>query len=65
MGAQLMEAEEVAEVVVNQIISVRSGHIALGPYITTRFRAVPTWLQERIRDEQSHAVIGNGSTGKE
>ncbi|USP81748.1 uncharacterized protein yc1106_09022 [Curvularia clavata] len=64
MGARLMETEDVAEVVVNQIISVRSGHIALGPSITTRFRSLPTWLQEVVRDDQSRAVVGTGSTGK-
>lgn len=63
MGVRLVETEYVAEVVVNQIISVRSGHIALGTLVS-KFRSMPTWLQEVVRDQQSRAVIGIGSSRK-
>ena len=65
MGTRLMEADHVADVVVNQIISVRSGHIAIGPPLTSKFRSLPTWCQELVRDDQSRVVVGTGSTRKE
>jgi all-trans-retinol dehydrogenase (NAD+) len=64
MGAQLLEAEDVADTMVNQILAVKSGQIVLGPAVVSRFRAMPTWIQELIRDNQAYIVTGNGSTGK-
>lgn len=61
-GAKVLEAEDVAEAMVNQIISVKSGQLVLGPSISPKVRAMPLWWQELIRDSQAHIVTGNGST---
>ncbi|KAF1845144.1 NAD(P)-binding protein [Cucurbitaria berberidis CBS 394.84] len=62
IGARLLEAEDVAEAMVKQIISVESGQIVLGPAISPKIRALPLWLQEILRDSQANVVTGNGST---
>ncbi|KAF1911337.1 hypothetical protein BDU57DRAFT_507252 [Ampelomyces quisqualis] len=63
IGAKLLEAEDVAEAMVKQVIAARSGQLILGPSISPKIRALPTWLQELIRDSQANVVSGNGSTG--
>jgi short-subunit dehydrogenase len=63
IGAKLLEAEDVAEAMVNQIIAARSGQLILGPGISPKIRALPAWLQEIIRDSQANVVSGSGSTG--
>ncbi|KAF2036585.1 NAD(P)-binding protein [Setomelanomma holmii] len=63
IGAKLLEAEDVAEAMVNQIIAARSGQLILGPGITPKIRALPSWLQEIVRDSQANVVGGSGSTG--
>lgn len=63
IGAKLLEAEDVAEAMVKQIVAARSGQIILGPGISPKIRALPTWLQEIIRDSQANVVSGSGSTG--
>jgi short-subunit dehydrogenase len=62
VGASLLEPEDVAEAMVQQIINARSGQIVLGPSISPKIRAFPMWLQEIIRDSQASVVSGNGST---
>jgi all-trans-retinol dehydrogenase (NAD+) len=62
-GAKLLEADDVADAMVKQIIAAQSGQIILGPAMSSRIRALPTWLQEIIRDSQANIVSGNGSTG--
>jgi all-trans-retinol dehydrogenase (NAD+) len=62
-GAKLLEAEDVADAMVKQIMAARSGQIILGPGMSSRIRALPTWVQEIIRDSQANIVSGNGSTG--
>jgi all-trans-retinol dehydrogenase (NAD+) len=63
VGIKLLEAEDVAEAMVNQIIAARSGQIILGPGISPKLRALPAWLQEIIRDSQANVVNGSGTTG--
>jgi all-trans-retinol dehydrogenase (NAD+) len=63
IGAKLLEAEDVADAMVKQIIAARSGQIILGPGITPKLRALPVWLQEIIRDSQANVVSGSGTTG--
>jgi all-trans-retinol dehydrogenase (NAD+) len=63
IGAKLLEAEDVADAMVKQIIAARSGQLILGPSISPKIRALPTWLQEFIRDSQANVVSGSGSTG--
>ena len=62
IGARLLEAEYVAEAMVNQIVAAKSGQLVLGPPMVSKTRALPLWLQEIIRDSQANVVIGNGST---
>lgn len=61
-GATLLEPEDVADSMVNQIIAAKSGQIVLGPAISPKIRAFPMWLQEIVRDSQANVVSGNGST---
>lgn len=63
IGAKLLEAEDVAEAMVNQIVAARSGQIILGPGMSPRLRALPAWVQEVIRDSQGNVVRGNSATG--
>ncbi|KAH7093115.1 hypothetical protein FB567DRAFT_164058 [Paraphoma chrysanthemicola] len=63
VGAKLLEAEDVADAMVNQIIAAKSGQLILGPGLSPKIRALPAWLQEVIRDTQANVVGGNGSTG--
>ena len=62
IGAKLLEAEDVAEAMVNRIITARSGQLILGPAISAKIRALPLWLQELLRDSQANVVSGSGST---
>lgn len=64
IGAQLLETEYVAGIIVDQIVSVKSGQIVLGPTMVSRFRALPNWWQELVRDDQAKIITGNGSTGR-
>lgn len=64
-GATLLEPEDVAAAMVKQIVAAKSGQIVLGPAILPRFRALPRWMQEIIRDSQANVVSGNGSTAIE
>jgi all-trans-retinol dehydrogenase (NAD+) len=61
-GATLLEPEDVADAMVGQIVAAKSGQIVLGPAITPKIRALPTWVQEIVRDSQAFVVSGNGST---
>lgn len=63
-GGQLLEADYVADIMVKQIVAAKSGQICLGPRFVSRLRALPTWLQESVRDSQAYIVTGSGSTGK-
>jgi all-trans-retinol dehydrogenase (NAD+) len=63
IGAKLLEAEDVADAMVNQIVAARSGQLILGPGMSPRVRALPAWIQELIRDSQANVVSGNGTTG--
>jgi all-trans-retinol dehydrogenase (NAD+) len=63
VGAKLLDAEYVAKAMTDQIVAARSGQVILGPSISTKLRALPTWLQELIRDSQANIVSGNGTTG--
>jgi all-trans-retinol dehydrogenase (NAD+) len=51
-GAMVLEPQIVANAVVKQIISGRSGQICLPPSLATAkiLRGVPWWLQELVRD---------------
>jgi all-trans-retinol dehydrogenase (NAD+) len=58
----IMDPEDVAQAMVKQIISARSGQILLGPSLATAIRAFPMWLQEIIRDGLGQVVVGNATT---
>jgi all-trans-retinol dehydrogenase (NAD+) len=62
IGAKLLEPEDVAKAIVDQIIAAKSGQIILGPAISPKIRALPMWLQEVVRDSQAKVVNGNGTT---
>ncbi|CBX91637.1 hypothetical protein LEMA_P071450.1 [Plenodomus lingam JN3] len=64
VGAKLLEPEDVASAMVNQILAAKSGQLVLGPALTKRIRALPLWLQEILRDTQANIVTGNGSTAE-
>jgi len=61
-GAKIMEPEDVAQAMVDQIIAVKSGQLIVGPALAAKFRALPLWLQEVVRDSQASIVRGSGST---
>jgi all-trans-retinol dehydrogenase (NAD+) len=61
-GATLLEPEDVADAMVDQIVAAKSGQIVLGPAVSPKIRAFPMWLQEIVRDGQAKVVSGNGST---
>jgi all-trans-retinol dehydrogenase (NAD+) len=63
IGVKLLEAQDVADAMVKQIIAARSGQLVLGPAISPKLRALPLWLQEIIRDSQANVVGGSGTTG--
>lgn len=60
----IMEPETVAEIMVKQIIARRSGQVVLGPNMVASIRALPTWLQELIRDRMANVVTVNATTSK-
>jgi short-subunit dehydrogenase len=60
--ANILEPEDVAEAMVNQIVAVKSGQLILGPALSPKIRALPLWIQELIRDSQAKVVTGDGST---
>jgi all-trans-retinol dehydrogenase (NAD+) len=64
IGVKLLEAEDVAKAMTDQILAARSGQIILGPRISPKLRALPTWLQELIRDSQANIVSGSGTTDR-
>ncbi|KAF1956980.1 NAD(P)-binding protein [Byssothecium circinans] len=61
-GATIHDPKDVAEKVVRQIIAAKSGQLLLGPSIVTAIRAMPTWVQEVLRDQLAQIVTGNTST---
>jgi len=61
--AKLLEPEDVANAMVKQIIAAKSGQVVLGPSISPKLRAFPSWIQELIRDSQAKVVSGSGTTG--
>jgi all-trans-retinol dehydrogenase (NAD+) len=63
IGAKLLEADDVAVAMVDQIIAARSGQVILGPGMSPKVRALPVWIQELIRDSQANVVNGSGTTG--
>lgn len=65
LGVKILEAEDVAEAMVQQIIQEKNGQLVLGPSLSPRIRAMPTWMQELIRDKQAYIVSGTGSTAVE
>ena len=58
----MLEADDVAKAIVDQVIAARSGQVILGPGISPKIRALPAWLQEIIRDSQANVVTGKGTT---
>ncbi|KAJ4295482.1 hypothetical protein N0V90_007495 [Kalmusia sp. IMI 367209] len=54
--------ENVAKIMVNQIIAVKSGQLVLGPHLATIVRAMPMWIQELVRDSQAHIVTANATS---
>lgn len=55
-GAPIVEPEQVAQSMIKQIIDAKNGHIILGPQLAASIRAMPTWLQELIRDRTAMVV---------
>ncbi|KAL6709002.1 hypothetical protein ACN47E_002129 [Coniothyrium glycines] len=62
VGAKMLETEDVARAMTDQILAARSGQLILGPGLSSRVRAMPLWIQELVRDSQAHIVSGGGST---
>ncbi|ORY12804.1 hypothetical protein BCR34DRAFT_284119 [Clohesyomyces aquaticus] len=62
MGSTIMDAKDVADIMVKHIISAKSGQLILGPSIVTIIRALPAWLQEIIRDRMAQIVTVNATT---
>jgi all-trans-retinol dehydrogenase (NAD+) len=60
--APIMEAKDVAEVMVGQIIAAKSGQVVIGPSGVASIRALPMWLQEFIRDRMAQVVTINATT---
>ncbi|CAN9252198.1 unnamed protein product [Alternaria alternata] len=60
--AKILQPEDVAEAMVDQISQVKSGQLILGPALSPKIRALPLWIQELIRDSQAYVVTGDGST---
>jgi len=65
VGAKILEPENVAFAMVNQLLAARSGQLVLGPGFAPTVRALPLWLQELLRDSQANVVTGSGSTARE
>ncbi|KAH9864405.1 hypothetical protein J1614_010339 [Plenodomus biglobosus] len=65
VGAKMLEPEDVASAMVNQIVAAKSGQLVLGPALSPKVRALPLWLQEILRDSQANVVTGNDSTAGE
>ncbi|KAL1594560.1 hypothetical protein SLS60_010321 [Paraconiothyrium brasiliense] len=61
-GSTLKEPEDIAKIMVDQIISAKSGQLVLGPKLAPLVRAMPMWLQELVRDSQAHVVTGNATS---
>lgn len=64
-GNTLKEPEDIAKIMIDQIIAARSGQLVLGPKLAPLVRAMPMWLQELIRDSQAHVVTGNTTSAVE
>ncbi|KAF2116410.1 hypothetical protein BDV96DRAFT_645732 [Lophiotrema nucula] len=58
----VVEPEQVAEAMLKQIIAAKGGHVILGPTIAASIRALPTWIQELIRDSQAQMVTVNATS---
>lgn len=63
-GIPILDPKTVADAMVKQILEVKSGHIILGPSIVSMLRALPTWLQEKVRDKNSQFAKVRTTTGK-
>ena len=63
-GTPILDPKSVADAMVKQILEVKSGQIILGPSIASMLRALPTWLQEKVRDKNSQFVKVRATTGK-
>jgi all-trans-retinol dehydrogenase (NAD+) len=63
-GIPILDPKTVADAMVKQILEVKSGQIILGPSIASMLRALPTWLQEKLRDKNSQFAKVRATTGK-
>ena len=54
--------EDVAKVMVDQIMAAKSDQLIMGPKLAPFVRAMPMWIQELIRDSQAHVVTGNATS---
>lgn len=66
-GDFVLEPETVVDAVINQLMAAESAQIILPErfkYVVTAVRMSPLWLQEMIRDGQSHLVHGKRSNGQ-
>ena len=63
-GIPILDPKTVADAMVKQILEVKSGQIILGPSIASMLRALPTWLQEKLRDGNSQFAKVRATTGK-
>lgn len=62
-GAPILEPKMVGDIMVKQILDVKSGQIILGPSFASMLRGIPTWLQERVRDKSSGFAKVRATTG--
>ena len=56
------EPDEIAKIMVNQIIAAKSGQLVLGPALAPALRALPVWIQELVRDSQAHILTQNATS---
>lgn len=61
-GQSIMDPKTVADAMVRQILEVKGGQIILGPTAAPALRALPSWLQERIRDKTAQQATVRATT---
>jgi all-trans-retinol dehydrogenase (NAD+) len=62
-GAEMIEPEDVAEAVVNRIVGCSGGQVFLpgSGAMGSGMRGWPNWVQERVRDGASRALLGSAT----
>lgn len=58
----LKKPDDIAKIMVDQIIAGKSGQLVLGPKLAPLLRGMPMWLQGLVRDSQAHIVTGDATS---